>query len=258
MCLLIIAHQTSDQLPLVIAANRDEFHNRPTARSTFWQEHPTLLAGRDLQQGGTWMGITRDGRFAALTNFRDPARTTTAPRSRGELPLNFLTGVTGPEQYMNALSATAHDYAGFNLLLGDGHGLWYCSNSNGQRDVAPRQLEPGVYGLSNALLDTPWPKVTRGRAAMLEALESAAPDHDRLADVVNDRAIANPVELREQGLDHEMDQLLSAQFIITQRYGTRCTTTMWTDDQGVAHWREVSFDSRGEEQARQTVEFQIQ
>ncbi len=129
MCLLIFAHQTTADYPLVVAANRDEFHARPTAASHFWADHPELLAGMDLEQGGTWMGVTRDGRFAAITNYRDPASTVTAPRSRGELPLGYLTGQQDPQDYLQDIAAQAAQYAGFNLLLGDRGSLWYFANS---------------------------------------------------------------------------------------------------------------------------------
>ena len=161
MCLLIFAHRVAQHYPLVLAANRDEFHTRPTAQAHFWPQYPEMLAGRDLEQGGTWMGITRQGRFAAITNYRDPARTAPAPRSRGELPLQFLVSDNAPAVYLEELRNRAKDYAGFNLLLGDGENLWYYSNSAANND--PRLLPPGIYGLSNAQLDTPWPKVEDGK-----------------------------------------------------------------------------------------------
>jgi uncharacterized protein with NRDE domain len=202
------------------------------------------LAGRDLEQGGTWMGITRGGRFAAITNYRDPARTAPAPRSRGELPLQFLVGDTTPDVYLDELRSRAKDYAGFNLLLGDGEDLWYYSNSNGGND--PRSLPPGIYGLSNAQLDTPWPKVETGKQKLAELLESGSPaDHDALLAVVADRSKADPGALVQQGLDGEMDQVLSAQFIVTGSYGTRSSTTLWREHSGTAHWRELSFDTMG-------------
>jgi uncharacterized protein with NRDE domain len=192
------------------------------------------------------MGVTRHGRFAAITNYRDPARTAPAPRSRGELPLEFLRGDGGPRPYLEQLSTRAHEYAGFNLLLGDGADLWYYSNSDRTSAELPRHLEPGIYGLSNAQLDTPWPKVLVGKRKMQALLDSrATPDHDSLASVVGDRATADPRALLQQGLDGEMDQLLSAQFIVTSRYGTRSTTTLWRERDGATRWREMSFDEKG-------------
>ncbi|MEJ2531211.1 MAG: NRDE family protein [Halioglobus sp.] len=244
MCLLIIAHQSDPRYPLVVAANRDEFHARPTAASAFWPEHPGLLAGRDLEQGGTWMGITRTGRFAAITNYRDPSRTAPAPRSRGELPLQFLTGDASPAAFLRDVAGRADGYAGFNLLLGDPQGLWYFSNSRTAGD-SPQRLQPGIYGLSNAQLDTPWPKVILGKQRLQTLLESGSLDHNELAAVVGDKRLADPEELREHGMGNGMDHLLSAQFIITGTYGTRASTTLWITEDGQASWRELSFDAGG-------------
>jgi uncharacterized protein with NRDE domain len=247
MCLLIFAHRVCPRYPLLVAANRDEFHARPTAPAQFWEDYPQLLAGRDLEQGGTWMGVTRNGRFAAITNYRDPARTAPAPRSRGELPLAYLTGRLAPEAYLQQLQPRAQEYAGFNLLLGDANNLWYFSNSGMPESDSPRPLEPGIYGLSNAQLDTPWPKVSLGRHKLQVLLQGAyIPDHDSLRNLVGDRLPANPTLLASQGLQGEMDQLLSSQFITTGSYGTRSSTSMWYDANGMCHWREQSFDASGE------------
>lgn len=247
MCLLIFAHRAWTGAPLVVAANRDEFHARPTAASAFWDEQPDLLAGRDLEQGGTWMGVTRGGRFAGITNYRDPARTAPAPRSRGELPLGFLTGSLAPGDYLDEVAGCADQYAGFSLLVGDVRDLWYYSNSSPGGATRAKRLEPGIYGLSNALLDTPWPKVTRGRDRLQRLVDlGTPPTHESLLEVVGDRSLADPTALRSQGLDSSMDQLLSAQFIITDLYGTRSSTSLWIDEPGHVHWRELSFDEGGE------------
>ena len=245
MCLLIFAYHEDPRYPLVVAANRDEFHARPTAPSGFWRDYPQLLAGRDLEQGGTWMGLTRSGRFAAITNYRDPSRTAPAPRSRGELPLNYLVGKQAPDEFLAELAGRADDYAGFNLLVADSGGLWYLSNSDGAGRGEPLRLQPGTYGLSNARLDTPWPKVVLGKARLGELLANGPADHEALAAVVSDRRLADPDTLRQQGMASSMEQLLSAQFITTDSYGTRSTTTLWTDPRGVASWRETSFDPQG-------------
>jgi uncharacterized protein with NRDE domain len=257
MCLLIFAHKTSTRYPLVVAANRDEFHARPTAVSQFWTEHPGLLAGQDLDQGGTWMGVTRDGRFAAITNYRDPSRTAAAPRSRGELPLDYLTGQREPQAYLQDIAAQAAEYAGFNLLLGDRNSLWYFTNSLPAAERAPLCLQPGIYGLSNDRLDTLWPKVDLGKARLKNLLDKEPPSHDALASVVSDRGLADLQALRPHGMETEMDQLLSAQFIITGRYGTRSSTTLWTDRNGLASWRELSFNELGEIREVQEFEFAL-
>ncbi len=257
MCLVIFAYRSHPRYPLLLAANRDEFHARPTAPATFWQEQPHLLAGRDLEAGGTWMGITREGRFAAITNFRDPAQTSSGLRSRGELPLDYLLGDSAPDDYLQAVSARDGDYAGFNLLLGDTHSLWYYSNSLPAHERRPRSLSPGVYGLSNAHLDTPWPKVVTGKSRM-RALRGGRPGHDRLGETVSDIALAQESELHPQGLSGEMDRLLSAQFIVTPAYGTRSTTTLWIDDSGLSSWRERSFDAGGLVTGAVTEQFEIE
>ncbi len=242
MCLLILAHRCSEDYPLVVAANRDEFHARPSAASHFWPDSPQVLAGKDLELGGTWMGVTRGGRFAAVTNFRDPARTAAAPRSRGELPLNFLTGHATPADYLSDVANAAGEYAGFNLLVGLGKELWYFDNSDGH---SPEQLPSGIYGLSNARLDTPWPKVALGKRQLAQVLANGSLAHDSLSAVVNDRRMAEPEALQLEEADSEMARLLSAQFIVSDVYGTRSTTTLWLHSDGDTRWREQSFDRHG-------------
>ena len=245
MCLIIFAHHYHPDAPLVLAANRDEFFGRATAAANFWPEHPDLLAGRDLEQGGTWMGVTRGGRFAAITNFRDPARTVAGPRSRGELTLDFLLGTDSAQQYLLAVAARQEEYAGFNLLLGDQHQLWFLSNSGEARGAAPKLLPPGLYGLSNATLDTPWPKVVLGKEEMRDCLTRPL-THHALAAVVGDQQSATPEALAGLGLDGDMDQLLSAQFIQAGQYGTRCSTTLWLDRDGGADFCERSYNDSGQ------------
>ncbi|MBN7797048.1 NRDE family protein [Parahaliea mediterranea] len=254
MCLIILVHRAHRDYPLLLAANRDEFHARPTAGAAFWDAHPDLLAGRDLTAGGTWMGVTRQGRFAAVTNFRDPARTAPAPRSRGELPLAWLTGdARDPAACLREIAARGGQYAGFNLLLGDGEALWYYSNA-GAGD--PVRLEPGIYGLSNASLNTPWPKVTLGKSRMAALLGSPV-DHAGLLSTITDRRPARPETLHPLGLDADMDQLLSAQFILTERYGTRSSTTLIRDASGGLGWRERRYDATGEQSAVMEEQFEV-
>lgn len=260
MCLLIFAHRVHTGFPLMVAANRDEFHNRPTSPSEFWPSYPSLLAGRDEQMGGTWMGVTRGGRFAAVTNFRDPAATGPAPRSRGELTLDYLVADKSPECYLHTVSQRADEYAGFNLLLGDALDLWYFSNSaqqGGLHNSAPMKLEPGVYGLSNALLDTPWPKVVTGKQKLEEMLgEANEPTHESLLGLINSPQLADPGQLQTMGMETPMEQVLSAQFIRSKAYGTRSSTTLWKSNQGSMSWRELSFDSRGEPSGSREENFQ--
>ena len=171
MCLIVVAWRARPDLPLVVAANRDEWRDRPAESARWWSDHPELLAGRDLKAGGTWMGITRGGRFAAVTNFRDPSDKRSTARSRGGLVTEFLLGRDAPPDFLASLAARVHEYNGFNLILGDGEGLYYY----GSREGVPRAIEPGVHGLSNHLLDEPWPKVNRARSAMQLALVDRDP-----------------------------------------------------------------------------------
>ena len=249
MCLLIFAHKVYPGYPLVLAANRDEFYARETAPSAFWTEHPNVLAGTDLQAGGTWMGISRHGRFAAITNYRDPAATKGAPRSRGELTLDFLTGSLSPPLFLGEVAKRASEYAGFNLLLGDGEYLWHFSNRGkvgGCTPNSPEMLRPGIYGLSNASLNTPWPKVELGKQRLAQLIGGARPNHDTLLSLVNSRQQASAEQLKLNGMETEMEQVLSAQFIQAGEYGTRSSTTLWTSDAGEVNWRELSFDPQGQ------------
>ena len=166
MCLIGVAWKAHPDFPLIVAANRDEYHARPTAPSAWWHDVPQLFAGRDLQSGGAWMGITRSGRFAALTNLRDPGDTVRNAPSRGTLVAEFLRGTATPGDYLASLIDSAARYAGFNLLTGSPEQLWYAGN----RGALPQALQPGIYGLSNALLNTPWPKVISVKAALGAAL----------------------------------------------------------------------------------------
>ena len=184
MCLIAFAWRADPRYPLVVAANRDELHARPAAPAAFWSDldAPTLLAGRDLQAGGTWLGLTRAGRFAALTNVREPGRAGPAdPPSRGALVLDFLRGSEPPAAFLAERDLSA--YAGFNLLLGTPDELWSAGNRDPQ---PPRALEPGVYGLSNAVLDAPWPKLTSARQALGQAL-SAGPTPAALLELLADQ-----------------------------------------------------------------------
>ncbi len=260
MCLLVFAHRVYPGFPLVLAANRDEYYARETAPSSFWPDHPDLLAGRDLAAGGTWMGITRRGRFAAVTNYRDPKVTARAARSRGELPLDFLIDSATAPEYLGEIAGREQDYAGFNLLLGDGQDLWYFSNRDegaGGTPHSPQRLSPGIYGLSNASLNTPWPKVELGRKRLQQLLGNSCPSHDTLLGLVNDRAQATAEQLKLNGLETAMEQALSPQFILAGEYGTRSSTTMWIDEGGEVNWRELSFDHCGEVSATQQHRFEI-
>jgi uncharacterized protein with NRDE domain len=223
MCLILFAHQASPRYRLVVAANRDELYDRPTAPAAFWSDAPGVLAGRDLREGGTWMGITRAGRFAAVTNYREMPLVRDGKRSRGHLVAGFLRSASAPDAYADELAREGQEYNGFNLLVGDGASLAYVSN----RGAGPLVLSPGVYGLSNALLDTAWPKVVRGKQALAGALTGPAGELEgRLFEALADRSVAADPLLPETGVGTERERALSAAFIVTPQYGTRCSTVL--------------------------------
>lgn len=236
MCLILLAWHAHPDYALVVAANRDEFFARPTAPAAFWPESPHVLAGRDLQAGGTWLGMTRNGRFAALTNFRDPARNKAGAPSRGELVSRFLTGFITPAAYLDVLESCADLYSGFNLVFGDPDGLWCFSNCG----EGERQLWPGVYGLSNHLLDTPWPKVARGKSALNTAI-CALPDETPLFALLRDDSIAPDEALPRTGVSLEWERLLSAAFVSSPGYGTRSATVLLMDAAGNVRFIEQEF-----------------
>lgn len=254
MCLILFAYRRHADFPLVVAANRDEFYARPTRNLHFWEEIPGLLAGRDLREGGTWMGITRGGRFAAVTNYREAGAMSGAPRSRGELAAAFLHARSSPAAYLADLGHNARQFGGFNLLVGDPTGLWYFSNRD--PDGAPRALEPGLYGLSNALLDTPWPKVERGRAALDKALSEGL-THPRLLEILRDRARAEDSDLPRTGVSRRLERLLSSRFIRSPFYGTRASTALSIDAGNNVAVTEQVFGRMGLPRGHQVFRFSL-
>lgn len=222
MCLLVLAWRLLEDCPLLLAANRDELYERPAAPAQFWPEAPRLLAGRDLLAGGTWLGVSRDGRFAAVTNYREARTVNPPPRSRGDLVRDYLLAQASASDFVQSLPAHAADYAGFNLLCGDRQSLWWYSNRGGP----PRRLAPGIYGLSNHLLDTPWPKVRASKAALAGLCADGAASTSALLDLLQDRRTHPASPDPAIGLDSALAQALSAIFIETPRYGTRCSTVL--------------------------------
>ena len=237
MCLILFACHIHPDYPLVLAANRDEFRARPTRAAQWWDDCPELLAGKDLSGGGTWLGVTRSGRMAAVTNFRDPASHNPAARSRGELTSEFLQQQIAPEEYRQKLQRRRDRYNGYNLLFGFLDQLHYFSN----RDHAPLRLAPGVYGLSNHLLNTPWPKVRRGKAALALALEQRRLDFEHLWPILADPSPAADSELPATGISLEWERTLSAINIGGDHYGTRSSTLLLAGKDGVVRFAERSF-----------------
>ncbi len=228
MCVIFLAYGVDPERPLILLANRDEFYDRPTARAAFWEDHPDIFAGRDLVHGGTWLGITRGGKFAAVTNYRQPL----APRgdiSRGELVREFLAGDVSPTEYLRDLQPRGDRFSGFNLLVGEmsptSAEVGYYSN----RERVLRILEPGIYGLSNHLLDTPWPKVRLGKERLAASLGSVSAETDNFFQILGDKETAADEMLPDTGIGYEREKLLSAIFIETPVYGTRSSSVVIAD-----------------------------
>lgn len=243
MCLLVLAWMKHPRYRLVAAANRDEFHDRPAAPLAWWSGEARVLAGRDLRAGGTWMGVARDGRFGVITNFRDLEAPPAADApSRGELVPAYLAGTDAPAPYLARLDGSAARFAGFNLLVGDARELHYLSNRD---EDGPRKLDPGVYGLSNHRLDTPWPKLVRSRQRLAGALEAAEPALDDLFAIVGDRESPEDDARPDTGLPEDWERALAAPFVLHERYGTRCSTVLLTRHDGHTVVCERRFDAGG-------------
>ena len=244
MCLIAFALDAHPRYRLVVAANRDEFHRRPTARADFWDDAPEVLAGRDLERGGTWLGITRGGRWSAVTSVREPPEQSRST-SRGHLVTGFLAGEESPAAYAAHAVENGDRYAGFNLLVGDLQDCCYGSN----RDGRARTVDRGIHGLSNHLLDTPWPKVERARKGLAQILDrSEVLDPDEVFPVLADRWPAADAALPDTGVGPDKERLLSSIFVASPGYGTRSSTVILVDRQGRVEFIERSF--RAEEDGR--------
>lgn len=242
MCLILFAWQSHPRYALVVAANRDEFHQRPAAPAQFWEDSPGVLAGRDLQAGGTWLGISRSGRFAAVTNYREPP--VPEPQlelSRGHLVREYLESGEDPAGHANDLSSRGWQYRGFNLLLGSATTLWHVSN----RNPAPMEVGRGVHGLSNHLLDTRWPKVDSGRQRLERLLQDDRVEPGALFALLTDKTLT-PGEM-PQDLESSLapEQLMKHYFIVSPVYGTRCSTVLLVGRNGEIEFHERAFDPEG-------------
>lgn len=252
MCLLVVAWRSHPRYRLVVAGNRDEFHERPAAPLGWWSDAPDILAGRDLRAGGTWLGLARSGRFGLVTNFREATAAAPSAPSRGQLVPEFLRGAPAARQYVAELRATARTYAGFNLLLGDAAELHYASNVG---DEGPRALTPGIYGLSNHRLDEPWPKLVRTRERFAAALAGPAPAPAELFDLLADGTPAPDAAAPDAGLPRDLQRALSAPFVRHDRYGTRCSTVVLVAQDGGTVVLERRFDAAGVQTGATRVEF---
>ena len=237
MCLILLAWRCHPRYRLVVAANRDEYFKRRTAAAGFWDDHAGVLGGRDLEAGGTWLGVTLDGRFAALTNYRNPADRNPGAPSRGALVSDFLTAKTSPREYLQQVERRAPEYNGFSLLVGDASSLYFLSNRGG----LPERVAPGVHGLSNHLLDTPWPKVEKGKARFAALLDQPFNPGAALQ-LLDDTEPAPNGELPSTGVSLELEERLSAIRIpAVGGYGTRCSTALCLGNDGKMEFHERSY-----------------
>ncbi len=242
MCLLVIAWKNHPRYRLILAGNRDEFHDRPAAPLNWWQDDARILAPRDLKANGTWLGVARSGRFGVVTNFRDLQAPAEFSPSRGSLVPRFLTGATSPKEFLDDLRGAAPRYSGFNLLVGGPRALYYFSNRG---TPTPQSLKPGIYGVSNHLLDTPWPKLMRTRTRFTDALKQADVTADSLFEMLADRARTPDAELPQTGLPLDWERTVSAPFIVNERYGTRSSYVLLVERTGRTVLHERRFDPEG-------------
>ncbi|MDY6971117.1 MAG: NRDE family protein [Thermodesulfobacteriota bacterium] len=255
MCLILIAFESHPAYKLILAANRDEYYERPTAPACFWGHAPGVLAGRDLRGGGTWLGVTTKGKVGSLTNFRAPSSYKTNASSRGELLSNFLLSQESPVDYLEKLEQKAEEYNGFNLIIGQMDELyWYSNRSDGRRKLAH-----GIYGLSNHLLDTPWPKVIRGRGVFQRLLSGDTyPAAESIFDMLSDCWTPDDEGLPDTGVGIEWERILSPIFVSSPTYGTRSSTSLSIDLNDRVTYIERTFDSRQDNATTVKYEFQIE
>jgi uncharacterized protein with NRDE domain len=250
MCLVVLAWDVHPRYRLVLAANRDEFHDRPAAPLGWWPDAPRVLAGRDLAAGGTWLGVDRRGRLGVVTNFRGPAAVRPEAPSRGTLIPRFLGGAATAADC--AAEAAGAALSGFSLLLFDGETLAYAANRPAPQ---ARSLEPGIYGLSNHALDTPWPKLSLTRERFADEVAADRLDPRPLERLLRDRRPAHDEALPDTGVGRELERLLSAPFIVSERYGTRCTTVVLVDRAGGVHVEECRYGRDGQATGRSAFAF---
>lgn len=240
MCLIVMSLGQHPDYALIIAANRDEFHGRPTQEAHWWPDNPDVLGGRDLQAGGTWLAVSRAGRFATVTNFRDAQPPSTEHRSRGHLVTDFLDSDMAPSDYLATIDETS--YAGFNLIAGTVDDVAYLSN----REDGMRDLPCGTYGLSNALLDGPWHKVESSKQGLSSLLAEDIVNESTLMRLMDDRQRAPVAEVERGRLEFETAHAITAPFIVMPEYGTRCTTVVLADHEGNWQFTERRFDVTGD------------
>ncbi len=253
MCLLLVSYKTHPKYKFIVAANRDEFYKRPASPAKFWDDEPNLLAGKDLQACGTWLGITRQGRFSAITNYRDMKVVKENAPSRGELVTNFLKENDSPSDFSKKLLSSADLYNGYNLLFADKQSFNYFSNQTKKLLT----LSPGVYGLSNHLLDTPWPKVEKSKKSFKSILNKELVSTEDLFDILSDSSIPPDELLPDTGLRLEIERAVSPIFVKTTFYGTRSSTVILIDYDGNVTFTEKSLINNSNEWSTNSFQFQF-
>lgn len=256
MCLILVAYEVHPQVRLVLAANRDEFWDRPTAPLDAWDDHPDVVAGRDLKAMGTWMGVNRRGAWAAITNVRDPASVRPNTPSRGRLVADFLTSNVSAPAYAERIRSEADQYNGFNLLVGDPSGIYYVGN---RRADPVHRLASGIYGLSNDVLNTPWPKVKTGRQALTELMTSPSdPDPEALFGILRDQTRAADDDLPQTGVPMEWERILSPILIRSPQYGTRASSVLLVGHHGeIRVYERTWMSGEGAPEALETRGFRL-
>ncbi len=244
MCLILFAYKAVPDNRLIIAANRDEFFSRPTSPMHFWKTNPRIIAGTDLKAGGTWLGINENKKFAAITNYRDPLSTKKNPPSRGQIIKNYLDSNKNAAEFLDELNKKASSFNGFNLLLSDSHHLFWFSN----RNKKAKKLKPGIYGLSNHLIDTPWPKVTIGKQALKELIYRKKKDlsPNDLFHILENKKIPKESELPDTGVGLKWEKILAPVFVNSPEYGTRSSSVIITSKDGHSLIGERGFDKNGD------------
>lgn len=222
MCLIVFAYKMQPGVPLVFAGNRDEFYKRPTEKAHIWSTTPAVIAGKDIKAGGTWLGLSSDGRVAAITNYRDMNQIKPNAPSRGHIVKDALTSPHSTEQYLEQLKRVAEEYNGFNLITGNREKLFYFNNQTMQ----VKELKPGIYSLSNAFLNTPWPKSEWAKEHFKQILDSGEQEPDRFFSMLKNSDTYPLEKLPETGLSNEMEKAVSAVFIKTEGYGSRSSTVI--------------------------------
>lgn len=254
MCLIFLSVNEHPRYKLILAGNRDEFHQRRTAPASFWPDVPHVLAGRDLEANGTWLGISRKGRISLLTNFRDPANINPSAPSRGHLVSDYLMREVEGEIYLREVMQRGREYNGFNLLVGTPDRLWYYSNYA----EGIHAMTDGLHGLSNHLLNTPWPKVERGKQLLSPLLRKETVLPEELLDLLYDEEQAPDDALPDTGVGIERERVLSSMFIKSPNYGSRCSTVILVDRQNQVHFAERVYDLTTFAHSTRQFEFAIE